>query len=186
MLRNRIQHRRTVTASLIAAGALAAAAVAATGTSGPGTPWASSAVPVTAQLASVQLAARAQSASSPAPSSSASASATASPSPTASLSPGTPRQIAQSMLATYKWPASQFTCLDPLWRHESSWQVTALNAGTGAYGIPQAMPGSKMASAGADWKTSAKTQIKWGLQYIKGTYGSPCGAWKHWQSAGWY
>jgi hypothetical protein len=90
------------------------------------------------------------------------------------------------MLATDKWPASQFTCLDPLWTHESSWKVTALNAGTGAYGIPQAMPGSKMASAGADWKTSAKTQIKWGLQYIKATYGSPCGAWKHWQSTGWY
>src|SRR5262249_54103523 len=117
---------------------------------------------------------------------SASASATASPSPSASPSPGTPRQIAQSMLASYKWAASQFSCLDPLWMHESSWKVTALNAGTGAYVIPQAMPGSKMASAGSDWKTSAKTQIKWGLQYIKGAYGSPCGAWKHWQSTGWY
>jgi hypothetical protein len=90
------------------------------------------------------------------------------------------------MLATFKWPAAQFSCLDPLWAHESSWKVTAANVGSGAYGIPQALPGSKMASAGPDWKTSAKTQIKWGLTYIKGAYGSPCGAWKHWQSAGWY
>jgi hypothetical protein len=64
--------------------------------------------------------------------------------------------------------------------------VSAYNAGTGAYGIPQAMPGDKMASAGSDWQTDAATQIRWGLEYIKDTYGSPCGAWDHEEATGWY
>ena len=106
----------------------------------------------------------------------------AAPAPAAS---GSPQQIAEAMLASFGWPASQFSCLDPLWAHESGWSVTAANP-DGAYGIPQALPGSKMASAGPDWQTDAATQIRWGLEYIRGTYGSPCGAWDHEQATGWY
>jgi hypothetical protein len=111
------------------------------------------------------------------------ASATASAAPVAS---GSPQQIAQAMLASFGWSSSQFSCLDPLWAHESGWSVTAYNAGSGAYGIPQALPGSRMASAGPDWQNNAATQIRWGLEYIKGTYGSPCAAWDHEQATGWY
>jgi hypothetical protein len=99
---------------------------------------------------------------------------------------GSAQQLAQAMLASFGWSSSQFSCLDPLWAHESGWSVTAANAGSGAYGIPQALPGSRMTSAGPDWRTNAATQITWGLDYIKGTYGSPCGAWSHEQAAGWY
>jgi hypothetical protein len=99
---------------------------------------------------------------------------------------GSPRQIAEAMLGSFGWSSSQFSCLDPLWEHESGWSVSAYNAGSGAFGIPQALPGSRMASAGPDWQTDAATQIKWGLRYIKGTYGSPCGAWSHEQATGWY
>jgi hypothetical protein len=99
---------------------------------------------------------------------------------------GSPRQIAEAMLDSFGWPSSQFSCLDPLWAHESAWSVSAYNAGSGAFGIPQALPGSKMASAGPDWQTNAATQIKWGLEYIKDTYGSPCAAWSHAQATGWY
>jgi hypothetical protein len=99
---------------------------------------------------------------------------------------GSPRQLAQAMLGSFSWSSAQYSCLDPLWAHESGWSTTAENAGSGAYGIPQALPGSRMASAGADWQTSAATQIKWGLDYIKGTYGSPCGAWAHEEATGWY
>ena len=90
------------------------------------------------------------------------------------------------MLGSFGWSSGQFSCLDPLWEHESGWSVTAANAGSGAYGIPQALPGSRMASAGPDWQTNAATQITWGLEYIKGTYGSPCAAWAHEQATGWY
>ncbi len=99
---------------------------------------------------------------------------------------GSPRQIAAAMLGSFGWSSSQFACLDPLWEHESGWSVSAYNAGSGAFGIPQALPGSRMASAGPDWQTDAATQITWGLGYIKGTYGSPCGAWAHEQATGWY
>jgi hypothetical protein len=99
---------------------------------------------------------------------------------------GSPQQIAQAMLGSFGWSSSQFSCLDPLWAHESGWSVSAYNAGSSAFGIPQALPGSRMASAGPDWQTNAATQIKWGLDYIKGTYGSPCGAWSHEEAAGWY
>jgi hypothetical protein len=98
---------------------------------------------------------------------------------------GSPQQIAMSMLGSYGWSASQFSCLDSLWSHESGWSVTAANP-DGAYGIPQALPGSKMASAGSDWQTNAATQIRWGLGYIKGLYGSPCGAWSHEEATGSY
>ncbi|WP_018351605.1 lytic transglycosylase domain-containing protein [Longispora albida] len=80
----------------------------------------------------------------------------------------------------------QMPCLSKLWTKESKWNVTAKNSSSGAYGIPQALPGSKMATVGSDWQTSAETQIKWGLGYIKGRYGTPCGAWSHSQATGWY
>ena len=110
----------------------------------------------------------------------------AQPTQAATAAPGSPQQIAEAMLASFGWSSSQFSCLDPLWAHESGWSVTAYNPGSGAYGIPQAVPGSKMASAGPDWQTNAATQIRWGLEYIKGTYGSPCAAWAHEQATGWY
>jgi hypothetical protein len=106
----------------------------------------------------------------------------ASPTPAPS---GSPQQIAMAMLGSYGWPASQFSCLNALWERESGWNVYASNP-SGAYGIPQALPGSKMASAGADWPSDAATQIRWGLGYIQSTYGSPCGAWAHEESTGWY
>jgi hypothetical protein len=99
---------------------------------------------------------------------------------------GSPQQIAMSMLSTYGWSQSQFSCLDQLWERESGWNPAADNPTSGAFGIPQALPGSKMATAGADWQTNPATQIKWGLGYIQATYGSPCGAWSHEESAGWY
>ncbi|WP_033340773.1 aggregation-promoting factor C-terminal-like domain-containing protein [Catenuloplanes japonicus] len=80
----------------------------------------------------------------------------------------------------------QFPCLNKLWTKESNWSHTALNSSSGAFGIPQALPGGKMASAGSDWETNPATQIEWGLGYIKGRYGTPCEAWAHSQSVGWY
>jgi hypothetical protein len=110
-----------------------------------------------------------------------------SPSPTSAppAASGSPQQIAEAMLGSFGWSSSQFSCLDPLWAQESGWSVTAANP-DGAYGIPQALPGSKMASAGPDWQTDAATQIRWGLEYIQATYGSPCSAWAHEQATGWY
>jgi hypothetical protein len=102
------------------------------------------------------------------------------------VSPGSAQQIALQMLGSYGWSSSQFTCLDSLWNEESGWNVTASNPSSGAYGIPQALPGSKMASAGPDWETDATTQITWGLDYIRSTYGSPCAAWDHEEADGWY
>lgn len=99
---------------------------------------------------------------------------------------GSPRQIAKQMLGQFGWRASQFSCLEPLWYHESGWNPSAMNPSSGAYGIPQALHGSMMASAGADWRTNPATQIRWGLSYIHDRYGSPCGAWAHEQSANWY
>ena len=105
--------------------------------------------------------------------------------PAAAQPQGDPQQLAEGLLGSYGWSSSQFSCLQPLWDRESGWSVTAANP-SGAYGIPQALPGSKMASAGPDWQTSAATQIRWGLGYIKSTYGSPCAAWSHEQAYGWY
>jgi hypothetical protein len=104
----------------------------------------------------------------------------------APVASGSAQQIAEQTLSQYGWSSDQFSCLEPLWAHESGWSVTAENPGSGAYGIPQAMPGSEMASAGANWQTDAATQIRWGLTYIKDRYGSPCGAWAHEESDGWY
>jgi len=94
--------------------------------------------------------------------------------------------IAQQMLTAQGMGDDQFQCLVSLWNHESHWNVASENTHSGAYGIPQALPGSKMASAGADWQTNPATQITWGLGYIDKRYGSPCGAWGHFQSNGWY
>jgi hypothetical protein len=99
---------------------------------------------------------------------------------------GSPQQIAERMLGQFGWSSSQFSCLQPLWEHESGWSVTAENPTSGAYGIPQSLPGAQMASAGADWQSNAATQIRWGLTYIQGRYGSPCGAWAHEESDNWY
>ena len=99
---------------------------------------------------------------------------------------GDPQIIARSMLSSYGWGDDQFSCLVSLWNRESSWDYTATNASSGAYGIPQALPGSKMASAGSDWQTNPATQIKWGLGYISERYGSPCAAWAHSEATNWY
>jgi hypothetical protein len=99
---------------------------------------------------------------------------------------GSPQQIALGMLGSYGWSDDQFSCLDSLWNQESGWNVYAENPTSGAYGIPQALPGDRMASAGPDWQTDAATQISWGLSYIQQTYGSPCGAWDHEEAYGWY
>ncbi len=80
----------------------------------------------------------------------------------------------------------QFMCLVSLWNRESKWNYRAHNRGSGAYGIPQALPGKKMASAGADWETNPETQIDWGLGYITKRYKTPCGAWQHSEDVGWY
>jgi hypothetical protein len=106
--------------------------------------------------------------------------------PAASAPSGSPQQIGEQMLSQFGWSSGQFSCLQPLWALESSWNVYASNPGSGAYGIPQALPGSKMASAGPDWQSDAATQIRWGLTYIQGTYGSPCAAWSHEEADGWY
>ena len=92
------------------------------------------------------------------------------------------RAIAHQMIPN----AAQYAAFSNIVSHESGWNVTATNSSSGAYGLVQALPGSKMASAGADWKTNAKTQIKWGLDYMKSRYGSPAGAWSFWQANGWY
>jgi hypothetical protein len=132
-----------------------------------------------AKAAAAQAAARAAARAAPHQQASAAAPSVATPS-------GSPQQIAEGMLGSYGWSSSQFSCLQPLWNAESGWNVSAANTSSGAYGIPQALPGSKMASAGADWQTDAATQIRWGLGYIRSVYGSPCGAWSHEQAYGWY
>ncbi|MFF8406894.1 phage tail tape measure protein [Streptomyces sp. NPDC015684] len=101
---------------------------------------------------------------------------------------GSAQEFAQAALKSYGWGPSQWPALKALWNGESGWNYRALNASSGAYGIPQALPASKMASAGSDWKTNAATQIKWGLSYIRERYGSPAHAWAEWQarSPHWY
>lgn len=83
-------------------------------------------------------------------------------------------------------PGDQFQCFSNIVDHESSWNYRAQNPSSGAYGLVQALPGTKMASAGADWQTNPATQIKWGLNYMNDRYGSPCGAWSFWQANNWY
>ncbi|MEO3822466.1 lytic transglycosylase domain-containing protein [Actinomadura sp. B10D3] len=99
---------------------------------------------------------------------------------------GEAQQIAKKLMPSFGFTGDgQFGCLVKLWDRESGWNTHAANP-SGAYGIPQALPGSKMASAGPDWRNNATTQIKWGLGYIKNRYKTPCGGWSHFQSAGWY
>ena len=97
-----------------------------------------------------------------------------------------PRSLARPIVSAQGWGDSEYQCLILLWNRESQWNPYAENAYSGAYGIPQALPGSKMASAGADWRTNPITQINWGIGYIKGRYGTPCSAWAHSNAVGWY
>jgi hypothetical protein len=104
-----------------------------------------------------------------------------------SVSYADPHRIAASMMSErYGWGSGEYSCLSSLWGHESGWDVHAENPSSGAYGIPQALPGSKMSSFGSDWQDNAVTQIQWGLSYIDQSYGTPCGAWSIFQSQGWY
>ncbi|MDR3106609.1 MAG: hypothetical protein LBU05_00170, partial [Bifidobacteriaceae bacterium] len=100
-------------------------------------------------------------------------------------SPAEAKKIAKKAMKKRGWGTRQYRCLVPLWQAESKWSTTAGYI-RGSYGIPQAYPGSKMASAGKDWRTNAATQIAWGLGYIAGRYGTPCAAWRHFQRYRWY
>jgi hypothetical protein len=97
-----------------------------------------------------------------------------------------PRSVGRLLAAERGWGADQFSCLNLLWNRESQWNYQAQNPTSSAYGIPQALPGSKMQEVGSDWRTNPVTQIKWGLGYIADRYGTPCGAWGHSESVGWY
>ena len=114
-----------------------------------------------------------------------------SPAPAANASgdgttPEGAQAIARGMMGSYGWGDGEFSCLQSLWNRESGWNYQAENASSGAYGIPQALPGSKMSSVADDWATNPSTQITWGMQYIQGRYGTPCSAWAHSESVGWY
>lgn len=99
----------------------------------------------------------------------------------------TPLEVGRALAQRAGWTGRQWVCLVELWSRESGWVPTKSNyAGSGAYGIPQALPGSKMANMGADWRTNAATQIRWGLRYIKARYGAPCGALAQSNRHGWY
>nr|WP_318243770.1 ubiquitin-like domain-containing protein [Oerskovia gallyi] len=106
--------------------------------------------------------------------------------PSGPAAAGSAREIGRQLVAARGWGGDQFQCLDRLWTKESNWNSSATNSSSGAYGIPQSLPASKMASAGADWKTNPATQITWGLNYIAGSYGTPCAAWGHSQAKNWY
>jgi uncharacterized protein YabE (DUF348 family) len=105
--------------------------------------------------------------------------------PPITVDPGSAQAIAKKLAAQRGWGDDQFSCLFQMWTNESNWRVNAENP-SGAYGIPQALPGDKMAAYGADWQTNPTTQIKWGLDYIAGRYDTPCGAWDFWQANGYY
>jgi len=100
--------------------------------------------------------------------------------------PAGAKAYAATAVSAHGWGADQMSCLTQLWERESSWLTSAENASSGAYGIAQSLPASKMESVGSDWATNYQTQITWGLSYIEGRYGTPCGAWGHSQSVGWY
>ncbi len=120
------------------------------------------------------------------PSASPSSSSGGAPSAGNPVPAGEAQTLAKSLMSAQGWnPSTQFGCLVNMWNKESGWRTTAGSPG-GPYGIPQANPGTKMASAGSDWKTSARTQIIWGFGYIKGRYSTPCGAWSFWQGHHWY
>jgi hypothetical protein len=96
------------------------------------------------------------------------------------------RQIGCTLLSEFGFGLDQMPALDALWTRESGWNHLASNPSTGAYGIPQALPGSKMSTVGSDWQTNPATQIRWGLGYIRDRYGDPDGAWSFFQANGWY
>lgn len=102
------------------------------------------------------------------------------------LTDADPKTLARALMPLYGLATSEFSCVDNIWEHESHWNVHADNPYSSAYGIPQALPGSKMSSAGPDWQNNAETQIRWGLNYIKERYGTACAAWSFKQSHGWY
>ncbi len=105
---------------------------------------------------------------------------------TEDISKADPQALARALMPKSGLSSAEFDCVDNLWASESGWQVHADNPTSSAYGIPQALPGSKMASAGADWENNPETQIRWGLGYIKDRYGTACAAWSFKQGAGWY
>lgn len=100
--------------------------------------------------------------------------------------PGSPKAYAMEYIAKRDWGLDQFSCLVNLWTRESNWRTLAKNPSSGAYGIPQALPGSKMATEGADWMTNPETQIRWGVKYIAARYKTPCGAWAFFTENNWY
>ena len=100
--------------------------------------------------------------------------------------PAGAKAYAMGALGSYGWGQDQFQCLNRLWERESGWRTNATNPSSGAYGIAQAYPASGYASAGSDWLSNYRTQVNWGLSYISGRYGSPCAAWDHSESVGWY
>lgn len=105
---------------------------------------------------------------------------------TEDLTVADPKTLARALMPLYGLASAEFDCVDRIWTQESNWNVHADNPRSSAYGIPQALPGSKMSSAGPDWQHSAETQIRWGLGYIKSRYGSACSAWSFKQGHGWY
>ncbi|MHA7303682.1 aggregation-promoting factor C-terminal-like domain-containing protein [Arthrobacter sp. TMN-49] len=100
--------------------------------------------------------------------------------------PAAAQAYAATQLASFGWGADQMSCLTQLWQRESEWLTSAENASSGAFGIAQSLPAEKMNSEGSDWSTNYQTQIRWGMGYIEERYGSPCGAWAHSESVGWY
>ena len=147
---------------------------------------AASAEAAAAQAAAAKAAA-AQAAEAPAKPAPAAAVRAAPARPSAPADPNAAQQIARQLMANqHGWGADQFGCLVSLWDKESGWNLNAYNASSGATGIPQALPGNKMASAGADWQTNPATQITWGLGYIASRYSTPCAAWDKSEASGWY
>ncbi len=102
------------------------------------------------------------------------------------LSRTDPKSLARALMPQYGLASADFDCVDNIWTQESNWNVHADNPTSSAYGIPQALPGSKMSAAGADWRNNPETQIRWGLNYIEERYGSACAAWTFKQQRGWY
>jgi hypothetical protein len=181
-VRNRIPSKLTLrlagSAIAVAAFASGATATALAGSAGPAVASRAAGVPAGPVGAAGQPAASAASFTSPVAASGHIVLLAAGP---------TPREIARAMLHRFNWkPWRQFRYLNWLWERESGWNKYAMNPYSGAYGIPQALPGSKMASAGPNWRSNASTQIRWGLRYIRSRYGSPRRAWNHSQAAGWY
>jgi hypothetical protein len=97
------------------------------------------------------------------------------------------REVAKILMDDkYDWGNGQYSCLDELWTKESHWNYKASNRRSGAHGIPQALPATKMDSAGTDWRTNPVTQISWGLRYIEVRYDTPCKAWAKFKRSNWY